>query len=399
MPEQLCMQPIIISCALLRVWVAYCLRYRRRAKRAEGNLLDQRRRMSSIDTTTLLTEPVSHHISDTDTWGPPDRNYYVFIALTFLLGFLGLDHVYLRSYGTAMKKLLTNFLFLGVWYFWDIMQVVKDGAHVRKHGLNSPLDWIRGIGRGTFKEPKAAGTPEYAAPKSYILYTLLAVFAGIFAADKFYLGENIQGLAKLFSVFNIFLFLIGLLWVAWDAFHAVFMTESIMKDGISVPIPFNFFFRKPIPAGDLFRVQEVREGAESSGSMGLLGLLPVLNWKGLYGDIVAPLLRPTVGAAVENVGKMANVAGKAASLATSTIARGPALVSEFANAAVANATAQATQATKAAAGLGPAATAATAQTGGGSSGGPGPVLAGSLTALLLAGGLKGMHDVLSKYLQ
>ena len=345
--------------------------------------------MSVEDTTTLLTEPVPHHISDTDTWGPPDRNFFVFVALTFLLGFVGFDHVYLRSYGTAFKKFLVNIGGLGLWYFWDILQVVKDGAHVRKHGLNSPLDWIRGIGRGTFMTPKEAAHPTVAAPKSYVLYTLLAVFAGIFAADKFYIGQNIQGLAKLFSVFNIFLFLIGLLWVLWDAFHAVFMTESILKDGITAPIPFNFFFRSPVSGADLFRVQPIQEGAaaEGTGGMGFLGLLGLLNPKGLYDAIVVPLLRPTVGKAVESATKVAGVATQAASLASSTITRGPTLVSE----AVAEATKQATD--RAVSKL------ATGQTGGGGAGGPGPVLAGSLTALLLAGGLKGMYDLLSKHVQ
>jgi hypothetical protein len=36
------------------------------------------------------------------------------------------------------------------------------------------------------------------------------------------------------------------------------------------------------------------------------------------------------------------------------------------------------------------------QTGGGSNSGPGPVIAGVLSALVLAGGLKGFYDVIQK---
>ncbi len=168
-----------------------------------------------------FSKPVPHHISDVDTWLHPDRNFYVFIALTFLFGFFGLDHMYLRSNETAFKKFLLNIFGLGIWYFWDIIQVLKDGKYVRQHGLNSPFAWIRGIGRGMFVntaaktggkgDSKNSGAKEYAAPKSYMIYTLLAVCLGIFGADKFYVGKTWQGLAKLFTVLNNFLFLFGLL--------------------------------------------------------------------------------------------------------------------------------------------------------------------------------------------
>ena len=59
-------------------------------------------------------EPPPHHVSDVDTWGGPDRNYFVFVVLSILFGFFGLDHMYLRSYGTGFYKLLVNVLALGL---------------------------------------------------------------------------------------------------------------------------------------------------------------------------------------------------------------------------------------------------------------------------------------------
>ncbi len=202
-----------------------------------------------------------HHISDVDTWGHPDRNYYIFIVLSFLFGFLGLDHYYLRSYDTGFKKMIVNILGLGFWYFWDLIQIMRDGKTIRTEGINSPLDWIRGIGRGTFTAPPPQGgadTQNFEAPKSYLVYTFLAVCFGWLGADRFYIGETVQGFAKLFSVFNIFLFLFGLIWIAWDAYNAFFRTKSIMADGITSPPPYNFFFKKPIDAKALFSVVEVK---------------------------------------------------------------------------------------------------------------------------------------------
>ncbi len=365
--------------------------------------------MSELDD---FTNPTPHHISDVDVWKHADRNYYLFIAMTFLFGFVGLDHMYLRSNETAFKKLLLNIFGLGIWYFWDIIQVMKDGPVVRQHGLNSPFDWIRGIGRGMFVPLPGEGTEkekgkdkpkEFAAPKSYFLYTLLAIFLGAFGADKFYLGQNWQGATKLFSVFNIFLFLFGILWVVWDAVHAYFMTRTILKDGVTPPIPYSWIFA-PVDAS-VFKVQEVKEEPkESKGSLfSLIPSLPLLNFDTLYQKLVVPLLQPTVGTAIKSVNSAISIGTKAAPLATTALTAGPAFVSNLTsqiNEQVANtvASVQKIAENQAAERLQPAPSAPPIQqTGGGTThGGPGPILAGAFTAIVLAGGLKGFYDFLSK---
>lgn len=384
-----------------------------------------------MSTEDIFTNPVPHHISDVETWGHADRNYFMFVALTFLFGFVGLDHMYLRSNETAFKKLLLNVCGLGIWYIWDIVQVLKDGPIVRKHGLNSPFDWIRGIGRGMFvplpvdlkqhrggdvgnagkatdkNKDNKDNNKEYAAPKDYFLYTLFAVCLGMFGADKFYLGNNWQGLAKLFSVFNIFLFLFGILWVIWDAVHAYFMTKTVLDKGVILPMPFSWFF-SPIQS-DLFLVQEVKEVPETSFWSRLpIPSLPTMPWKTLYNELAVPLLQPTVGSAVNNVTKVASVGTKLAGLGSLAMAAAPDFVGNVGQQVEAQAVEAAQQvvqqqqqqhgtsieavqaaAQAAAAQRGP-------QSGGGHTSGPGPILAGALTALLLAGGLKGFHDFLSK---
>jgi TM2 domain-containing membrane protein YozV len=366
--------------------------------------------MSSDNT---QTDPVPHHVSDVDTWGHPDRNYYVFVALTFFLGFFGLDHVYLRSYDTATKKLLMNVLGFGMWYVWDLIQVSREGQLIRKEGLNSPLDWIRGIGRGTFVPLPSDGAQEggkqYAAPKSYVMYTVLAILLGFVGADKFYIGKTWQGVAKVFSVFNIFLFMFGLLWVAWDGFNAFFRTPSVLKDGISVPFPYNFLFRDTVDAQKLFKVVEVKE--EEPGkpwsfmdmlpALPSLPSLPILPWRELYRELVVPLLQPTVGVTIQRANTAVDIARNAASLGTSTLAKAPGMVAELAQTVTslpssplgAPSTIDAIQQ------IANAKQATRGQTGGGQvseTGGPGPVLAGALTALLIAGGAKGLYDYIGK---
>lgn len=272
---------------------------------------------------TETAGPTPHHISDVDMWGAPDRNYYVFVALSFILGFFGVDHFYLRSFGTGTQKFLLNIVTLGFWYLYDIVQIMSDGATIRKEGLTSPLDWIRGIGRGTFMggatHSGGAATQEKAsapqAKKSYLIYAFLAICLGWLGLDKFYIGEGWQGLAKIFSCFNIFLFLFGWLWVAYDAFFAFFGTKSIMTDGIRPPLPYSFFFKTPT-SPDMFKVRPQTAGdAADAAPMFPLPAVPTIPIGAIYRDLVAPIvsdrlvsvLTPAAGAATATAASLPSV--------------------------------------------------------------------------------------------
>jgi TM2 domain-containing membrane protein YozV len=340
-----------------------------------------------------------HHISDVDTWKGSDRNFYVFAILSILFGFIGVDHFYLRSFGTGAQKALTNFATLGLWYWWDLAQVLTQGKKVRKEGLSSPFDWILGIGRGVF-EPlpditfpdgsriegnhppqQAGGKKQYPAQKSYLIYAFLAICLGWLGADKFYMGYTGQGIAKVLSCFNIFLFLFGWLWVLWDSVFAFFFTGDIMKHGISPPLPYSLFFREPIPP-TLFEMNH-KPQADNGSFWDWLTCPPIpsflQSWfpsvdsaKEVYNGVVKPLLQPPVTAALaimeqtnpESVKKVEEIAhtirqiggGSHTSLSQIDVQSG----------------------------------------GEHGAGGAGAVIAGTLSALVIAGGLKGMYDFISK---
>jgi TM2 domain-containing membrane protein YozV len=320
-----------------------------------------------------MDEHKPHHVSDVDHWGLPDRNYYIFVFLSVLFGFLGWDHYYLRSFGTGTQKFIVNIFTLGLWYVWDIIQIVQDGEKIRSEGLSSPLDWIRGIGRGVFTPLENVNNEPVAAQKSYLIYAFLAIFFGMFGADKFYIGQGWQGLAKLFSTWNIFLFLFGLLWIAWDSYHAFFMTDSILKDGILPPLPFSLFFNTPISA-DIFKVQKI--DSTNSGNLPVCTEGPVwctMDWiaktfgfpkppQGLplgeiYKDIVAPVISTELIKEVRALRQeMPSIPSKFEI---------PKLPTQVGGSITENS-------------------------------GPGPVIAGALTALVVVGGLKGFYDFITK---
>lgn len=225
------------------------------------------------------------HMSDINHWKHPDRNFYIFIVLSFVFGFMGIDHFYLRSFGTGIQKFGFNMVSFGMWYFWDLIQIVAEGKKVQEEGLTTPFDWVRGIGRGVFENSVAAASapPAPTAPtggqsggggkvmmaqKDIFVYSILTVMFGIFGLDKLYLGEPLQALAKLLTCFNIFIFLFGWLWVVWDIVKVFLFTDSLMKNGISPPPPFSFMFTQPISAQELFIPREV--SAEEAAGKGLL---------------------------------------------------------------------------------------------------------------------------------
>ena len=195
-----------------------------------------------------------------------------------------------------------------MWYWWDLIQIVKDGSKIRKDGLNSPFDWIRGIGRGVFTPlEQKEGEPLYVSKRSYLIYAFLAVFFGWLGADKFYIGEFLQGCAKLFSCFNIFIFLFGWLWVLWDSFHAIFLLNNVLKDGISPPIPYSMLFPESTN-GDMFLVNHIYDKSEDS--VGILDWVaktfqfpsvPVFPWKTMYNELVVPFMTPQLVKAIQGV--------------------------------------------------------------------------------------------------
>jgi TM2 domain-containing membrane protein YozV len=309
-----------------------------------------------------------------------------------LFGLLGMDHFYLRSFHTGMMKILLNACTFGLWHYWDLIQIVYDGRKIREEGLTTPFDWMCGIGRGVFTSAKTDEDPKkYVAEKSYLLYAFLAVFFGFLGADKFYMGETWQGIAKLLSVFNIFLFLFGFIWVVWDSVHALFMTKSILENGISAPLPYNLFFKTPIDGKQFLVNRLVDHDHPLPGFFDNLPVIsiPQISYSGMYKDIIAPLMSPAVVAALHM---------KTPELPDPPTMPGMAkygLPKEVTGVPTVGLGIPVSQTQPAA----PTPAPAPAQTGGGGvrqDYGPGPAIAGVLTAVVLAGGLKGFYDIISK---
>jgi hypothetical protein len=125
------------------------------------------------------------------------------------LGFLGLDHFYLRSPLTGLAKLLT-LGGVGIWWIWDILQVYTETDRVVKFGLSLPFDLKLGIAQGMITDHD----PEYAQRSSFSWWQLASMF-GFVGADSFLLGKWGQGARKI-TEFIILLVGVITLAVAWN---------------------------------------------------------------------------------------------------------------------------------------------------------------------------------------
>jgi TM2 domain-containing membrane protein YozV len=334
-------------------------------------------------------------ISNVAKWGGnPDKHYLLFITLSILTGFLGWDHFYIRSFNTGMMKFGLNIVSLGLWYWWDLIQIFNDSDKVRQDGLSSPFDWICGIGQGVFV-PKGE-TQAYTSQKSYLIYAFLAIFLGCFGLDKLYMGSVPQAMAKFFSIFSIIFTLFGILWALWDSFHALFLTDSILNYGITAPLPYSLAFG-PI-SSDAFKVTNPLNPA-SGGAFNVADLIPEVPVPVVsYKKDVMPLVAPAIGLVQQGLGVVNTLKQSAQDTFNSVQQQVQQSAQQVQQSAqqVQQSTQQVQQSAQQVQQSAQQVQQPTfTQTGGGlSDNGPGPVIAGVLTAVVIAGGLKGAYDYL-----
>ena len=134
-----------------------------------------------------------------DSPGPhvprPDCNYQTLFWLSFLLGPLGVDHLYLRSPITGLLKMLFGagliiLAFLGpgsklinimsglpllFWWLWDWIQIWSEKERIINYGLCTPGDIVQGIGQGSITDTPS----EYRSNSSvWIMISQLFGFLG-----------------------------------------------------------------------------------------------------------------------------------------------------------------------------------------------------------------------------
>ena len=149
--------------------------------------------------------------------------FYVCLAVFPLTGFFGIDQLLFFSPKTAVQKALINMCTLGLWYFYDMMQVFGDRKYVEEYGLSRPLFGPSGLAYQFFNRvtnlfvpskddlPQGQGFMSIAFFMAYFM-TLYAPFG----LSSFLAGDMNGGIAKF--VLTILFFTIPLLFL-WNIFE------------------------------------------------------------------------------------------------------------------------------------------------------------------------------------
>ena len=236
------------------------------------------------------------------TWGGSQLSPSVLKALAVLGGFLGLDHLVLRSPKTALLKFLVNCISLGFWYWYDIVQVFADTDFVRTYGYSIPGVGPVGLGAGILHQeiPVGKAPPASPSPFLYLAYSLL--IAVPFGISHFIAGDYYGGAMKFFLSYVIFTFLLGWIWAAYSTFMVIFNTPTLVEKGTDRMFPATLFMDAFGPAPNLMIPKPGEESSQEENASSFF------NW--IFGCLgfLKPLEKPVLEGVVSAGSTLAGVA-------------------------------------------------------------------------------------------
>jgi hypothetical protein len=236
-------------------------------------------------------------------WGGPYYSYWMLIVATIFFGFFGGDHFLLRSPLTGIAKLVVNILGLGLWYFYDLLQILGEKEAVMEHGLTAPLVGSLGIGAGMFVDSQPAATPSR-SPWRYLLYLALVWLP--FGLDSLVAGDANGAMVKFAT--NMLFFVtwpVILVSMGTAIYRAYGDPGGLFKEGVDRSFPFNWFMNKK--GHSVLGPSDVPIASEEGSFVGsLLGVAAPIIQSTV--GVVFPSLAPAVEAAAKTVKVGANTA-------------------------------------------------------------------------------------------
>lgn len=172
------------------------------------------------------------------------NNLWVLQLLTILpiTGFFGIDHLFLRSPITALAKTFINFITLGLWYFYDILQVTTDKDTVKQFGFSVPIYGPTGIGAGQLLEPGEAPNKDAPSHWRFILYAILTLLP--LGLDFFVAGDFAGGGLRFMTSVIFLLWPLGFFWGCYNMYRVWFTPDDLLKKGTYRIWPFSIFIDK-----------------------------------------------------------------------------------------------------------------------------------------------------------
>jgi len=160
-------------------------------------------------------------------------SYNTFLVLSVLGGFIGLDHLYLRSPLTCLAKTIVNFSCFGFWWIYDILQALFNKDVIKVFGLNVPGFGPYGIGAGCLIND--VPDPKHLA---FLMYGLALVFGGMIGLDSFIVGQSYTGLMRIISLLSFIFIPVSIFTWLYNLFMFFFRTTVVTNN-------YNVYFGAP----------------------------------------------------------------------------------------------------------------------------------------------------------
>lgn len=225
------------------------------------------------------------------TWGGSQISPTSLQAASILGGFFGLDHLLLRSPITAMLKTIVNFLTLGFWYWYDVVQTMGDMEFVKQYGYTIPIIGPTGLGTGIVGDTKGKGAAPEGTPNPWIFVAYIFALLLPFGISNFLAGDFQGGSAKFFLTFIPLTTILGLIWTAYSLFYGVFKPQTLLTHGTDRFFPANLIMKPYGPAVRLTPPEMYVAEAEAQEDSIFTKIYNMI-----FGVVEKPILEAVVGA-------------------------------------------------------------------------------------------------------
>ena len=232
------------------------------------------------------------------TWGGTQISPTILKVTSLLGGFVGLDHLLLRSPRTAFYKFLINIITLGLWYWYDLLQVFGEMDFIKTYGYTIPVVGPVGLGAGIVRDPTDPGAAPEGTPSPWMFLAYMLFVFVPFGVSSVVAGDYSGALAKLCLTFFIFTTIFALIWATYSGFYATFQTQELLIRGVDHIFPVSSFIGPVGPAPNLVppQLQGAIKNAEEPPSSGIIGWI-----KGLFQAVEKPVLKTFVSVAEPTV--------------------------------------------------------------------------------------------------
>jgi len=152
-------------------------------------------------------------------------SYNVFLCLSVLGGFFGLDHLYLRSPLTSIAKFIVNVFTFGTWWLYDATQAIFNRDVVKIFGLGVPGLGPKGIAAGVL----ANDVPDK-KHMAFFVYAMALFMGGIFGLDSFITGNKLMGFIRVMCLITFIFIPVALFLWLYKIAMFLFKTNDVIEE-------------------------------------------------------------------------------------------------------------------------------------------------------------------------